>query len=138
MNQLYIYILCYCHCLVAKSSPTLLRPHGLTVACQAPLSMGFPRQEHWNSLPLPSPGDLPNPVIELRSSTWQADSLPAEPPGKPKNTGGGSLSLFQWIFSLVISDIFNNDFEEDIESFFIFVVDKRITNQTIFIIWKVD
>ena len=42
--------------------------------------------------------DLPNPGIEPRSPTLQADSLPAEPPGKPKNTGVGSLSLLQGIF----------------------------------------
>ena len=45
------------------------------------------------------PGDLPNPGIEPRSPTLWADSLPAEPPGKPKNTGVGSLSLLQQIFS---------------------------------------
>ena len=46
----------------------------------------------------PSPGDLPNPGIKPRSPTLQADYLPAEPPGKPKNTGVGSLSLLQLIF----------------------------------------
>ena len=35
-----------------------------TVACQAPLSMGFPRQEYWSGLPFPPPGDLPDPGIE--------------------------------------------------------------------------
>ena len=50
------------------------------------------------TLPFPSPGDLPNPGIEPRSPTLQADSLPAEPQGKPKNTGVGSLSLLQQIF----------------------------------------
>ena len=54
-----------------------------TVACQAPLSMKFSRQEYWRELPFPSPGDLPNPGIELRSPALQADSLPFEPPGKP-------------------------------------------------------
>ena len=43
----------------------------------------------------PPPGDLPDPGIKPRSSALQADSLPAEPPGKPKNTGVGSLSLLQ-------------------------------------------
>ena len=47
---------------------------------------------------MPSPGDLPHPGIELGSPALQADSLPAEPPGKPKNTGVGSLSLRQRIF----------------------------------------
>ena len=46
----------------------------------------------------PPPGDLPNPETELRSPALQVDSLPAEPPGKPKNTGVGSLSLPQGIF----------------------------------------
>ena len=53
-----------------------------TVACQALLSMGFPRQECWNGLPFPSLGDLPNPEIEPRSPTLQTDALPSEPPGK--------------------------------------------------------
>ena len=47
----------------------------VTVACQAPLSVGFSRQEHWNGLPFPSLGDLSDPGIEL-SSALQADSLP--------------------------------------------------------------
>ena len=46
----------------------------------------------------PSPGNPPNPGIEPRSPTLQADSLSAEPQGKPKNSGVGSLSLIQWIF----------------------------------------
>ena len=60
-----------------------------TVAHQAPPSMEFPRQEYWNGLPFPSPGDLPDPEIELRSPVMQADAffffffLPYEPPGKP-------------------------------------------------------
>ena len=47
-----------------------------TVACQAPLSMGFPRQKCWSRLPFLSPGDFPNPGIEPRSPALQADSLP--------------------------------------------------------------
>ena len=54
-----------------------------TVARQAPLSMGFSRQEYWSGLPFPSPGDLPNPGIEPRSPALQADALSSEPPGKP-------------------------------------------------------
>jgi len=54
-----------------------------TVACQAPPSMGFSRQEYWSGLPFPSPGDLPNPGIKPRSPTLQADYLPSEPSGKP-------------------------------------------------------
>ena len=54
-----------------------------TVAYQALPSMGFSRQEYWSGLPFPSPGDLPNPGIELGSPTLQADALTSEPPGKP-------------------------------------------------------
>ena len=66
-----------------------------TVACRVPLFMGFSRQEYWSGLPCTPPGDLPNPGIEPRSPALQADSLPSEPPRKPKNTGVGSLSLLQ-------------------------------------------
>ena len=55
-----------------------------TVAHQAPLFMGFPRQEYWSGLPFPSPGDLPDPGIEPRSPALQMDSLPSELPGKPQ------------------------------------------------------
>ena len=60
-------------------------------------SMEFSRPEYCSGQPFPFLGDLPNPGIEPRSPTLQADSLPAEPPGKPKNTGVGSLSVLQWI-----------------------------------------
>ena len=53
-----------------------------TVDHQAPPSMGFSRQEYWSGLPLPSPGDLPNPGIEPRSPALQAAALTSEPPGK--------------------------------------------------------
>ena len=54
---------------------------------QAPLSMGFSRQEYWSGLPFPSPGDLPYPGNEHRSSTLQADSLPSELPGNKERIG---------------------------------------------------
>ena len=53
------------------------------IAHQAPLSMGFSRQEYWKKLPFPSPGDLPNPGIEPRSPALQADSLQTELRGRP-------------------------------------------------------
>ena len=49
-----------------------------TVAHQAPLSMGFSRQEYWSGLPFTSPGDLPDPGIEPRSPALQADALTSE------------------------------------------------------------
>ena len=62
--------------LVAKSCPTLVTPW--TLAQQAPLSMGFSRQEYWSGLPFPSPGDLPDPGIKPRSPALQEDSLPTD------------------------------------------------------------
>ena len=56
-----------------------------TVAFQAPLSVGFPRQEYWSGLPFPSPGVLSDPGIKARSPVLQADSLPPEPPGEAQD-----------------------------------------------------
>ena len=56
--------------LVAKSCLTLVIPW----TCQAPLSMGFSRQEYWSRLPFPSPGDLPDPGIEPGSPALHADA----------------------------------------------------------------
>ena len=66
-------------CQVTSIMSDFLRPYGLYVAFQAPLSMGFPRQEDWHWLPFPSPGDLPDPEIKPRSPVvpmLQVDSLP--------------------------------------------------------------
>ena len=61
-------------------------------------SMEFSRPEYQSWQPFHSLGELPNPGIKPRSPTLQVDSLPAEPPEMPKNTGVGSLSLLQRIF----------------------------------------
>ena len=66
--------------LVTKWCLTIVTPW--TVAHQAPLSMGFSRQEDWSGLPFPSPGDLPDPGIEPWSSAFQVDSLLTELGGK--------------------------------------------------------
>ena len=55
-----------------------------TVARQAPLSMGFSKQEYWSGLSCPPPAYLPNPGIKPRSPNLHADSLPSETPGKPE------------------------------------------------------
>ena len=68
-----------------------------TAACQAPLSMGFFRQEYWNGLPFPPPGALPNPAIEPVS--------PAEPPGNPLVCGFISVNSVLSIL-LYITDLF--------------------------------
>ena len=62
--------------LATKLYPTPATPW--SIACQAPLSMKFSRQEYWSGLPFPSPGDLPDPGIEPRSPALQADSLLTE------------------------------------------------------------
>ena len=54
-----------------------------TIAHQAPLSVGFSRQEHWCGLPFLPPGDLSDPGIEAGAPALQADSLLPEPSGKP-------------------------------------------------------
>ena len=92
------YLICIFIRMLSHFSHVRLFPTPWTVDLQAPLSMGFSRQEPWNGLPCFPPGGLPNPRIEPRSPTLQADSLPAEPQGKPKNTGVDSLSLLQRIF----------------------------------------
>ena len=102
----------------AKSCPALANPW--TVACQAPLSMEFSRQEYWRELPFPSPGELPDPGTELKSPALRADALLTKLQGKLQSesclvvsnslwphglwnipgqkTGVGSLSLLQGIF----------------------------------------
>ena len=67
--------------LVIQSCLTLATPW--TVAHQAPLPMGFSRQESWSGLPFPSPGEFPDPGIEPMSPTFQADALPTEVCRKP-------------------------------------------------------
>ena len=62
-------------CMLSHFSWVQLFATPWTVACQAPLSIGFPRQEYWSGLPCPSPGDLPNPGTELLSLMSPAQVL---------------------------------------------------------------
>ena len=64
-------------CLATKSCPNLCQVH------KTPLSMGFPRQEHWSGLPFPSPGDLPDPGIKPTSPALGSGFFTAKPPRKP-------------------------------------------------------
>ena len=73
-----------------------LPPHGLQPA-RLLCPWGFSRQGYWSGVPCP-PGDSPDPGIASRSPALQEDSLPSEPPEKPKSTLVGSLSLLQEIF----------------------------------------
>ena len=78
-----VRVLC-CHCcVVAQSCPTLCDP----MDCSLPRSSvrGILQAEYWSELPFPSPGDPPNPGTESGSPSLQADSLPSEPLGKPRD-----------------------------------------------------
>ena len=66
LGNIYMFRNEMCCCLVAMSD-SFVTPW--TVAHQAPLSMGFPRQEYWSGLPFPSPGDLPDSVQEVGTAT---------------------------------------------------------------------
>ena len=71
-----------------------------TVAHQAPLSMGFPRQEYWNRLPFLPPGRLPDPGMEAESPALAGDSLPSEPPGKPIPMANSALGTLEAAYHL--------------------------------------
>ena len=72
-----------CVCILSHSSRVQLFATAWTVVHQAPLSMGFSRQEYWSGLPFPSPGDPPNPGIKPVSPALADVFFTAEPPGKP-------------------------------------------------------
>ena len=71
-------------CLLSRFSRVWLFVTQWTVACQAPLSMGFFRQEHWSGLPHPSPRNLPTQGLNPRLHHWQAGSLPLALPVEAK------------------------------------------------------
>ena len=74
--------------------PTLCNPMNCS---QVPLPMGFLRQEYWNRLPFPSPGDLADPGIESQSLTWQTDSLPLHHPGSIwVDLGNSTPTSYSW------------------------------------------
>ena len=106
-KAIYVYVayicVCVCMCvyiyilyLVAVMSNSL-QPHGLQLT-RFLCPRGFSSQEYWSELPCTPPVDLPNSGIKLRPPTLQVNFLPTDPQGKPKHSGVGSLSLFQWIF----------------------------------------
>ena len=71
-----VYVSYACVCVLSRFGHVQLCATLWTVAHQAPLFRGFSRQEYWNGLPCPSPGDLPSSRIEPVSHALQADSLP--------------------------------------------------------------
>ena len=86
----YVHACCHFSCVWLCVTPW-------TVARQAPLTLGFSRQEYWSGLPCPPPGDLPNPGFEPRSPELQADSLSSEPSRKPKY----ECTLFKFLPSTI-------------------------------------
>ena len=86
---------------VAQSCPTLCYSVDYT-------SMEFSRPGYWNGQLFPSPGGLPNPEIEPRSPALQVDSLTAEPPGKPKNTGEGKDYTLQYSWVSLLAQLVKN------------------------------
>ena len=95
---LYFWYIILCACVLSHFSSVRLFVTLWTVAYQAPLSRRFSRQEYWSGLSWPPPGDLPNPGIEPRSPTLQADSLPLVPPGNP-GTSSHLAKILQVSFS---------------------------------------
>ena len=91
----FVNQLCAVLCLVTQSCLTVA--HGLRF-CRLLCPWGFSRQEYWSGLLCPPPGHLPDPGMQPRSPALQVDTLPSEPPGKPRSTRVGSLSLLQGIF----------------------------------------
>ena len=87
MYIVYIHILLYMSSVYAQShSPVRLFATLWTIACQAPLSMGFPTREYWSGLPFLPPGDLPDSGIKFASLCllhWQANYFPLSHLGSP-------------------------------------------------------
>ena len=92
-----LFCLCMPACTLSCLSHVLLYVTLWTVAHQAHLSMEFSRQEYWSGLAFPSPGDLPDSGIKPGSPALQADSLPSEPPGKPKFSVSSPLSHIPYL-----------------------------------------
>ena len=75
-----------------------------TAARQAPLSMGFSRQEFWSGQPSPSPGDIPDPRIKAGFPALQTDSLPSKPQGKTKCQSLSHVQLFATPWTITHQD----------------------------------
>ena len=80
INTSYVFQGCARACLFSRVQ---LFATSWTVVHQTLLSMGFPRQEYWNGLPCPPPGDFPDPGIKLSSPALAGGFFTTEPPGKP-------------------------------------------------------
>ena len=92
---------------VYSLSPVQLSVTPWTVACQAPLSMGFLRQEYWSELPFPSSGDVPDPGMEPASPALTGRFFTAEPASQYMTTNNGFLQVWppsgnlSWLLILI-------------------------------------
>ena len=107
INDLSLALYCFCLSLWLYLKKKLIHilcslvftdPPGTVAFTSSSVHGDSPGKNAKSGLPCPPPRDLPNPGITPRSPTLRTDSLPAEPAGKPKNTGVDSLSLLQGIF----------------------------------------
>ena len=114
------HIICVCVCVCVRMhavSHVQLFASPCTVAQQAPLSLEFSRQEYWSWLPFPSPGDLPHPQMEARSSALANGLFTTEPPGKPMMyrtcmcggflhlCGSGTSSILGHVLLMVMAEV---------------------------------
>ena len=86
---LFMLNVCVCVCVCVCSVTSVVSDSFVTlwtIACQAPLSMEFSRQEYWSGLPCPPPGDFSNPGIKPAAPALQVDSLPLSHQGSPRST----------------------------------------------------
>ena len=81
-------------CMCAQSCPTFCDPSDPPGAFQAPLSIGFPRQEYWSGLPFPSPEDLPDPRIEPECPALAGRFFTTAPSGSPGLNGNLVMSVW--------------------------------------------
>ena len=99
VNALFVYLLSHLQLFCQAMNYT---------ARQAPLPMGFPRQECWSGLLFPSPGDLPNPGMETESLALAGGFFTAEPPGGPKCSIKAVIINTCTRFLEVLRDVFDN------------------------------
>ena len=104
-------------CLLSLFSRVQLFATLWIVACQALLSMRFSRQAYWSGLPCLPPGDLPNPGSESRYPALQADSLPSEPPGKPK-----PATIFPYLGNVTASQLIKYNFRIMLTHCFFYII----------------
>ena len=97
-QRVYIYVALVCECMLSRFTCVWFCATQWIVDCQAPLSVGFSRQEYWSGLPCPSPGDLSNSGIKPRCPALWTNSLPTKPLGKPQWVNSNAFINMKCIF----------------------------------------